>query len=409
QLTRRGHRLVFSNGIVVLAVVGILLLVATGSNVDALIAFYAIGVFTGFTMAGAGMVKYHLSHREAGWRWKTAVNGSAACVSAAVVLIFASTKFLQGAWVVVVAFPVLMWILIRLNRQYRREAERLERGAARAAEAPVLRRHVVLVFVARLDLAAARAVRYARTLLPDQLRAVHLVLDEQVADELRHEWERLGLPERVTLELRDCPSRRLVRDAVLVVAQALAEGDTEVSVLLPRRAYARGWSRLLHDRTADRLAGQVSRLPHANATIVPFQVEAEPLAGHPAAGGRARPPTSPPTSPPISPPISPPTSPPAGTVAIGEVRWRERAKVAGQVQSVQVQPRGGTPRLTATLVDDSGGLTLVFGRREVAGLTTGAHLVAEGMVSEANGRLAMLNPLIELLAPDDDGPGATRS
>ncbi|MGH9070267.1 MAG: APC family permease, partial [Acidimicrobiales bacterium] len=282
QLTKRGHRLVFSTGIIVLAVVGIALLVATNSNVTALIAMYAIGVFTGFTMAGAGMSRYHLRHREAHWRLKLCVNGLAAVVSGVVVLIFAVTKFTEGAFVVVVAFPILLWILIRLNRQYRREADLLERGAERAAEAPALDHLVVFVFIDRLDLAAARAIQYARALRPDEIRAVHFVLDDLVAKELKATWEHLAVPEEITLDLRDCPDRRLLRDALELVAETVAEGGTEVSVLLPRRAYARAWSRLLHDRTADHMAGEISRLPHANATIVPFQVEAEPLMAHPA-------------------------------------------------------------------------------------------------------------------------------
>ncbi|MGH9054265.1 MAG: amino acid permease [Acidimicrobiales bacterium] len=403
QLTKRGHRLVFSNGIIVLAVVAIALLVATRSNVDFLIAFYAIGVFTGFTMAGAGMVKHHLDHRQPRWRLKLAVNGSAAIVSAAVVLIFASTKFLQGAWVVVVAFPILLVTLIRLNRRYRREQQRLEEGALQAAEVRALRRHVVLVFVDRLDLAAARAIQYARTLTLDELRAVHFVLDRRAAEDLRERWESLGIPKAATLELRDCPSRRLVRDALVVVAEALADNETEVSVLLPRRAYTSGWSRILHDRTADRIAGEVSRLPHANATIVPFHMEDDPLLRRPDDGsgpGEVHPA-------PITPHRqdghrSPTPAHLPGTASIAELRWRQRAKVAGRVQSVQVQPSVDTPRLIATIEDTSGKLTLVFGRRNVAGMTTGTRLLAEGVIGEEAGRLMMLNPLIELLAPAGD-------
>ncbi len=423
QLTRRGHRLVFSNGIIVLTVVSIALLVATQARLTSLISLYAIGVFTGFTMAGAGMVRHHLRHRQPHWKRRVAINGSAAVVSLIVDLVFAVTKFTEGAWLVVLLLPALVFAFIRLNRQYRRERESLGRGVDRAAEARTLRRHVVLVFVDRLDLATARAVQYARTLGPDQLRAVHFVMDRQAAEELQHQWERLGLPERVSLELWNCPGRRLVRDALLVVAQALSDRETEVSVLLPRRAYARGWSRLLHDRTADRIAGQVSRLPHANATIVPFQVEAEPLdsfldkeAPPPEAGAegdRYRPVTTGAeakrtqasgagakgaevgTAGAAGPR-------PPGTVPIATVEWRHRAKVAGQVESVRVRPWGDTPQLIATVVDETGGLTLVFGRRKLAGLRAGARLVAEGMVTEASGRLTMFNPLIELLASDEE-------
>ncbi len=439
QLTKRGHRLVFSNGILVLSVVAIALLVATRSNLDFLIAFYAIGVFTAFTMAGLGMVKHHLVHREGRFRLKLAINGAAAVVSAAVVLIFASTKFLEGAWVVVVAFPILLVMLIRLNRQYSREHSHLEEGAQKAAEVPALRRHVVLIFVDRLDLATARAIQYGRTLSPDELRAVHFVLDRRAADELRERWEHLGIPSTLTLELVDCPSRRLVRDALVLVAEALGDGQTEVSVILPRRAYPRAWARLLHDRTADRISAQVSRISHANATIVPFLVDAEPLLGHDgrrrnrgasngAAGtgggaggkggtggtGEANGAAGPggassartdgatgaeevPAARALAVPVGP------GVVAIAALCQRRRATVFGRVQSVRVQPSGEMPLLVATVEDGSGRMSLVFGRRNVGGLTPGVRLLAEGMVGEDHGHLTMLNPMIELLtAPDGD-------
>ncbi len=136
QLTRRGHRLVFSNGIIILTVVSLALIIVTRANLTALVAMYAIGVFTGFTMAGAGMVKHHLTHREQGWRYKIWINGFAGGLSALVVLIFAVTKFTEGAWVVVVAFPLLVIVLIRLHHQYAAEREELEENAARAADGP---------------------------------------------------------------------------------------------------------------------------------------------------------------------------------------------------------------------------------------------------------------------------------
>ncbi|MGH9131945.1 MAG: amino acid permease [Acidimicrobiales bacterium] len=450
QLTKRGHRLAFSNGIIVLAVVAIALLVATGANLNALIAFYAIGVFTGFTMAGAGMFKYHIDHHQPGWKLKSVINGSAAVVTAAVVLIFAVTKFTSGAWVVVVAFPLLLWALIRLNRQYRQEEEMLEEGATAAAEAPALRRLVVLVFIDHLDLAAAQAIRYARALRPNEIRAVHFVLDDVVAAELRQTWTHLGLPEDIGLYLRNCPSRRLLRDALELVAETVAEEGTEVSVLLPRRVYARAWSRLLHDRTADHLASQISRLPHANATVVPFLVAASPLiAGHAqrvegaptaaaptaAAPEVAEPEVAEPTAaepevaetpaPEVADPARPKPGPeparrevaepedssgddepslPAipGTIPVAEVRWRQRAKVVGRVKAVQVQPLADTPRVTMTLMDSTGGLLLVFGRRQVAGVSPGTRLVAEGMVSQLNGHLAIFNPHLSLLADTEE-------
>ncbi len=187
------------------------------------------------------------------------------------VLIFAVAKFTQGAWVIVVIGPLMYVGLLRLHHQYVAEHDELEVGALAATEAPIMRRHVVIVLVDRLDLAAARAIQYARTLTPDDLRAVHIDIDSKAAHLLEEEWGRLGLA-RLPLDIIECPDRRLSRAAVELVADAVADGDTECTVLLPRRGFASGWQRFLHDRTADRIAAVVSQVPHVSATIVPYNL-----------------------------------------------------------------------------------------------------------------------------------------
>ncbi|MCU1657155.1 MAG: putative integral rane protein, partial [Pseudonocardiales bacterium] len=177
QMTRRGHRLAFSNGILVLTATALALVIGVGPHVDKLIPFYAIGVFTGFTMAGLGMAKYHRTHREQGWRRKLVINAASGIVSAGVVLIFAVVKFSSGAWLVVVLFPLLWLVLMRLNRQYRKEARSLDLVSwvrQDQADAPHYARHTVLVLVDRLDLAVLRALRYAGSIRPTDVRAVHL-------------------------------------------------------------------------------------------------------------------------------------------------------------------------------------------------------------------------------------------
>ena len=191
-----------------------------------------------------------------------------------------------------VVMPVFVVVLLRLNRQYEREAVQLEHDVPAAATAPILRRHVVLVFVDRLDMASARAIQYARSLTPDELRAVHFVHRRgRRPRELAEEWARTGL-QRVPLELVDCPDRRLTRAAVECVVRELADGETEVSVLLPDRKYKGIWHRVLHDKTADAILEQVSRLPHANVTSVPFHLDSLD-AGAGAAVGHRRPPARP--------------------------------------------------------------------------------------------------------------------
>jgi amino acid transporter len=275
QLTKRGHRLVFSNGIIALAAAAIVLVVITRAEVSRLIPLYAIGVFTSFTLSQAGMARHHIRLKEPGWKGGLFVNATGAVLSFVVDVIIAITKFkpagaILGAWVIILLVPVMVYGLTRLNKQYESEATELEGDAKAAAEAPVLRRHVVLVLVDRLDRSTARAMQYARTLAPDELRAVHVAYDLDRAEELAAEWRRLGLS-RFPLELVDCPDRRIARAVLEVVAEAL-DGQTEVTVLVPRREYRRFWHRLLHDRTGDTIARAVSQLPHANVTFVPYHL-----------------------------------------------------------------------------------------------------------------------------------------
>lgn len=156
--------LVFSNGIIALTVLAVALLVVTGGSVNALVPFYAIGVFTGFAMAGYGMTKHHVTQRESGWRYKFVINFSAGVLSTVVVGIFAVAKFAEGVWLVVVIFPLLVLVLIRPNREYRAEAAILERFRTDRPDAVKYARRRVMVFVHSLDLAVLEVLRYGKGL-----------------------------------------------------------------------------------------------------------------------------------------------------------------------------------------------------------------------------------------------------
>jgi hypothetical protein len=273
-----------------------------------------------------------------------------------------------------------------------------------AVTAPILRRHIVLVFVDRLDLAAARAIQYARTLMPDELRAVHFALDQQRANELAEAWIHHGMS-RIALDLTDCPDRRLPRAAVELVARDLADGQTEVSVLLPDRKYSGFWHRILHDQTADGIERAVSRLPHANVTTVPFhftsrkEAKGSGLAVEPVAAAIVAPPH--PATPRGTPPADRQQGPPLrpdGTVPIATVAWRQQVQVQGRVRTLRVQPLAGTATLECVLEDDSGAISLVFlGRNKVPGIDIGTRLRARGVAGEHRRRLAILNPAYQLL------------
>ncbi|CAB4340114.1 unannotated protein [freshwater metagenome] len=271
QLTKRGHRLVFSNGIIALAISAAVLVVILGADVSKLIPLYAVGVFTSFTLSQAGMARRHIRLKEQGWKVGLFINGLGAIVTLVVTVVIAYTKFTHGAWVIIVLIPIFVWVVVRLNHQYEAEKAELEGDAILAATAPILRRHAVVVLIDKIDRTSARAIQYARTLHPDRLWAVHIAVDEIHASELADEWSALAL-KQLPLDIRECPDRRINRTVLEVVHELAADGDTEVSILIPRREYRSRWHRLLHDHTADGIAKAISDVPHANVTFVPYHL-----------------------------------------------------------------------------------------------------------------------------------------
>jgi amino acid transporter len=270
-LMKRGHRLVFSNAILLLTVLAVVLLLATGGSVNALVPLFAMGVFSAFSMAGYGMTKHHLTQRGRQWRRKLAINLSAGILSTIVVLIFAIAKFTEGAWLIVVVFPTLVFILIQLNKQYRAEASVLELTRFERPDLNRHPRHRVLLFIDSIDPAQVEALRYARGLHADRLTAVHFVLDDARAARLQVRWPRFS--EHVELRLVDCEDRNLGRAAQQLVEQVKRDyPDTTVTVLLPRRMYSSLAGRLLHDRTADNIARVVSRIPGVSAQILAYDI-----------------------------------------------------------------------------------------------------------------------------------------
>jgi hypothetical protein len=429
-LTKRGHRLVFSNGIVLLTVVSLALLLVFGATVNGLVPLYAIGVFTGFSMAGFGMARYHHRTRGQHWRRHRAISLIGAVYTALVVLIFAVVKFTEGAWVVVVLAPIMVFLLIRVNRQYRMEAHVLEHVGAKEAPPtpPTYSRRTVYVFVDEFDLATLAGLRYARSLRPTSLRAVHFVLDTTQADKLRQDWLRANTG--VALDLVDCPDRRLARAAAeMVQAEALLPG-VGVTAVLPRRTYGPLLGRLLHDRTADQIAGVVSQIPHAAATIVPFDVNSR-VESHVAKeqekhervtatvirdepGAAAEP--APVTGPPVPPePVSPLEDADIGRYArpvpskratpIGRLPMRGKATVEGRVHAVEIRPVERNTVLACAIADATGQLTAMFyGRSHIPGLVPGAKVRFTGQVGVRDKEAVMINPAYELLAPGAGDP-----
>ena len=211
QLTKRGHRLVFSNGIIVLAVAAIVLLVVTGAKVERLIPLYAIGVFTGFTLSQAGMAKHHIRHKEPGWRAGWSSTASAPCCRSSCWSSSPSPSSPSGAWVIIVLIPSghpalpAQQAVRDGGRRAQEDAPRRRRGAdpATATSVIVLHRH------ARHGRGPGASSTPA-TLMPDELAAVHFDLDPIRTEELTDAWARLGFA-RLPLDVVDCPDRRIER------------------------------------------------------------------------------------------------------------------------------------------------------------------------------------------------------
>jgi amino acid transporter len=409
-LTKRGHRLNFSNGIMLLTVVAMVLVVGTGASVEHLVAFYALGVFTAFTLTGFGMAKHATTHRDKGWKYKFVINGLSGFISLVVVIIFAIVKFTEGAWIVILITPILVMIFLRLRRQYTQEQGALN-ITVQNSRATSITRHNVTVLIDSFDLATIGAIRYARSLNPRNLSAVHFVIDDRRAEAISNEWAKNAACSDVPLELIDCPDRRLANAAVDYAVRATASPDVELTLLLPRRSYSKflGW--LLHDQTAESIARPISQLERVVATIVPFDVEkitsGQAVLTHPdhkksevkvETPARTQSAFTKVPSIDLHKNAAPVSHYAENILPIGNITWRKRAQVQGRVNSIKSAPSNASPYVEVEVWDETGGVTLQFlGRREITGLEVGAQLRAEGMVGENNGQLIILNPSYEIV------------
>jgi len=265
------------------------------------------------------------------------------------------------------------------------------------------------VLIDNFDLAAIGAIRYARSLNPRNLSAVHFVIDDRKAENLSIQWAKNEACADVPLELVDCPDRRLANAAVDYAIRATSDKDVELTLLLPRRSYSKLFGWLLHDQTAEDIARPISQLERVVATIVPFDVE-KMISGHVPLVAPIKKKNALKNDQPIraqsaftkadtvvrkSEPISHYAE---NMTPISSITWRKRAHVQGKVNSIKAAPSDSSPLVEVEIWDESGGVTLQFlGRREISGLEVGSEMRAEGMVGENNGQLVILNPSYEII------------
>jgi amino acid transporter len=248
QFANQGDRLVYSNGVMVLSGVAMFLIIVFSGDTQALLPLYAIGVFLGFTLSQAGMVRRWLRLKERGWRWRSVVNGIGAAATGIVMLTLTVTKFVEGAWLVVVIVPCLVVTFIVMHRHYDEVAHEL---SLEGFEGAPHFRHTVLVPIGDLHRGVVRALQYAKTLAGPNVavRAVLVETDPARTRRIEERWVQWGLG--VPLVVLTSPYRSLLRPFLEYIDTIQARGDDHmVTVVLPEFLPRKWWQHFLHNQTA---------------------------------------------------------------------------------------------------------------------------------------------------------------
>ena len=283
QLHTRGDRLAFSNGILTLAGLAILLIIAYQADVSGLIQLYIIGVFVSFTLSQIGMVRHWTrllrteedpSERARMIRSRF-INGFGLIMTASVLVIVLVTKFTKGAWIVVIAMPLIFLLMRGIHKHYERVSQEIMRVDDDGHTMLPARVHVI-VLVSKIHKPTLRALAYARASRPTVLEAVTVDVDHDETMQLQEEWERLEIP--VTLKVLASPYREITRP-ILDYVQALRAGNPNdlVTVYVPEYVVGRWWEQFLHNQSALRLKSRLLFTPGVMVTSVPWQLKSSEL------------------------------------------------------------------------------------------------------------------------------------
>jgi amino acid transporter len=287
QLTFRGSRLVYSNGIVTLSVIASILIIIFKASVTSLIPLYAIGVFLSFTLSQTGMARRwskigHLKEGEEivepgsvlrynrGWRLKMFINGFGAVCTAIVMVVFAVTKFTEGAWVVLILIPLLVAIFFTIHHHYKDLASHLTLD--KFSGLPARRtRHRIILPVSGIHQGALEALRYAK-LLSDDVTAIHVSIDPVETEKVQKKWKTWG--EGTRLIILDSPFRLFIEPLLEYIEEIIdnRQPNETITIVVPQFIPSKRWHQALHMRTADFLRQELLSKPGVVVTDVPYQV-----------------------------------------------------------------------------------------------------------------------------------------
>jgi hypothetical protein len=268
QFANRGDRLVFSNGVVFLAIIASVLIVVFKGDISKLIPLYAFGVFTGFTLSQAGMVKHHLRLREPKWKIGMVINAIGATTTCIIALIVVVSKFTEGAWIPAALIPITVLGFYAIGKHYDRVTE-----TVRAPEGYRARRHThyVVVLVGSINRGTLDAIQYARSLAPDRIIGLSVVQDADEERELRNQWDDFHVG--IELHTISSPYRELTRPILDYIDELDAERDDDIITVVIPEFVTKVTSQWLHNQTALSLKARLLFRPHTVVVSVPIHVD----------------------------------------------------------------------------------------------------------------------------------------
>jgi amino acid transporter len=274
QLSMRGDRLSFSNGILLLSAIAAVLIIVFSGDTDLLIPLYAVGVFISFTLSQFGMFKRWLTRHEKGWHYKAVINGVGALVTFVVASIIAATKFTRGAWIVVIVIPLMIIMMLKVKRHYQAVAKQLKLEPEQLAEEDIEHdtyRNRVILPIESINRASIRALRYAKT-ISENVIAFNVSLDEESGEKVK---QRFGLMNTdIPLYVRYSPYRKVAEpllDFIQSEEYDLKKGDM-ITVIMPQFVVNKWWQRLLHNGSGSSIERQLLKHKHIVIATMPLQL-----------------------------------------------------------------------------------------------------------------------------------------
>ena len=267
QFFNRGARLVFSNGVLFLAVVAGVLIVAFNGDISKLIPLYAFGVFTGFTLSQSGMVKHHLKHRENNWKVGITINAIGACTTGLIAVIVVVSKFTEGAWIPAVVIPFAVWAFKSIGHHYEkgRESVHVEPGYW-----PQRETHTMVVLVGGINKGVLHGLNYAKSLNPDRLVAVTVASDEEDRLRIEQQWRDYNIP--MELDIVYSPFRELTTSIMQFLDELDSRHDGDIiTVVIPE--FVTAWkTQWLHNGSAFALKAKLLHRPHTAVVSIPIHM-----------------------------------------------------------------------------------------------------------------------------------------